>query len=144
MEQQEQLELEIAAMDTRRELLGIRAAELVAVIKAAESQIDTEIGTIVAQRSALTLDLPAVVLAVSEKLRSFPRLGGKVAVSVAGGACGGCTPSSKLGPSPRRSHSGSVCSTPPAFFMPPTPKRGDNSLPSYKSPPRYLPKPSES
>jgi predicted nucleic acid-binding Zn-ribbon protein len=27
---------------------------------------------------------------VYEKLRSFPRLGGKVAVSVAGGACGGC------------------------------------------------------
>jgi len=90
MEQQEQLDLEIAAMDTRRELLGIRAAELDAVIKAAESQIDTEIGTLVAQRSALTLDLPAVVLAVYEKLRSFPRLGGKVAVSVAGGACGGC------------------------------------------------------
>jgi uncharacterized protein len=90
MEQQEQLDGEIAAMDARQELLGIQAAELRAVIEAAESQIDTEIEHLVAQRSALTPQLPAPVLAVYEKLRSLPRLGGKVAVSVAGGACGGC------------------------------------------------------
>lgn len=88
MEQQEQLDGEIAAMDARRERLGIQAAELRAVIKAAESQIDAEIGYLVAQRSAL--HLPPAVLAVYEKLRSVPRLGGKVAVSVTGGACGGC------------------------------------------------------
>jgi len=90
MEQQEKLDGEIAGMDARRERLGIQAAELRAMIEAAESQIDTEIGQLVAQRSALTPHVPAAVLAVYEKLRSFPRLGGKVAVSVAGGACGGC------------------------------------------------------
>ena len=90
MEQQEQLDGEIAAMEARQELLRIQASELRAVIEAAESQIDTEIGHLVAQRSALAPQLPAAVLAVYEKLRSFPRLGGKVAVSVAGGACGGC------------------------------------------------------
>lgn len=90
MEQQEQLDGEIAAMDARRELLGTEAVELRAVIQAAESQIDTEIGHLVAQRSALTPHLPPAVFTVYEKLRSLPRLGGKVAVSVAGGACGGC------------------------------------------------------
>ena len=90
MEQQEKLDGEIAGMDARGELLGIRAAELRELIKAAESQMDTEIEHLIAQRSGLLPSLPAAVLAVYEKLRASPRLGGKVAVGVAGNACGGC------------------------------------------------------
>lgn len=90
MEHQETLDGEIAGMDARSELLGIRAAELRELIEAAESEIDAEIQDLVSQRSALIPSVPAAVLAVYEKLRSYPRLGGKVAVGVAGNACGGC------------------------------------------------------
>jgi len=90
MEQQERVDAEIVAMDAKSGMLEARAGKLRAVIAAEEAEIDEEIGGIVAQRPVLDPPVPAAVLTLYEKMRAFPRLGGLVAVSVAGGACAGC------------------------------------------------------
>jgi hypothetical protein len=90
MEQQERIEAELVAMEARRGLLETQAAELQAAIAAEEAKIDLEIEAVVAQKSQLEPPVPAPVLTQYEKMRAFPRLGGLVAVSAAGGACAGC------------------------------------------------------
>jgi len=90
LEQQEQVDAQITAMDARRGLLESEAGELHAVVAAEEARIDEEIAALVAQRSVLDPPVPATVFTLYEKMRGFPRLGGLVAVSAAGGTCAGC------------------------------------------------------
>ena len=90
MEQQERVDAEIVAMEARRGQLEAQAGELRQVIAAEEGKIDEEIAGIVAQRSVLDPPVPVAVLTLYEKMRGFPRLGGLVAVSTAGGTCAGC------------------------------------------------------
>jgi predicted nucleic acid-binding Zn-ribbon protein len=90
MEQAEQIEAEMAAMDMRRETLETQLAELRAALAAAESQIDAELARIAEQREAVVPRLSAPLLAVYEKLRAFPRLAGRVAVLLERGTCSGC------------------------------------------------------
>jgi len=90
MEQQERADAEIVAMEARSGQLEVQAGELRGVIAAAEAKIDEEIRGLVTQRSLLDPPVPAAVLTLYEKMRGFPRLGGLVAVSTAGGTCAGC------------------------------------------------------
>jgi predicted nucleic acid-binding Zn-ribbon protein len=77
-------------MEARRVQLDVQAGELRAVIAAEEAKIDEEIRGLVAQRLVLDPPVPGAVLTLYEKMRGFPRLGGLVAVSTAGGTCAGC------------------------------------------------------
>jgi len=90
MEQQERVDAEIVAMEARRGQLEVQAGELRAVIATEEAKIDEEIGGLIEQRSVLDPPVPVTVLTLYEKMRGFPRLGGLVAVSTAGGTCAGC------------------------------------------------------
>lgn len=90
MESQERVEAELAAIDARRDAAEREAVSLRAAIEAAEGRIDAELVRFAAERTALLPPIAAPVLTVYEKLRSWPRLHGKVAVSVSREACGGC------------------------------------------------------
>lgn len=90
MAQGEQLETDIAAMVVRRKTLETEMAALRVAVAAAESTIDAELAQIAEQRAAVVPRLRAELMTLYEKLRSFPKLAGRVAVPFERGACTGC------------------------------------------------------
>jgi predicted nucleic acid-binding Zn-ribbon protein len=90
LEQEERADGEATALDARRASLEEQAAGLRAALAEAEADIDAELGRLAAERPARVSRLSEVLLAAYEALRPHPRLAGRVAASIQGGACGGC------------------------------------------------------
>jgi len=90
MAQVEQLDADLAAMVARRETLEAEMSALRVALAAAESAIDAELAQIAEQRAAVVPRLRAELMTLYEKLRTFPKLAGRVAVPFERGACTGC------------------------------------------------------
>jgi predicted nucleic acid-binding Zn-ribbon protein len=100
LEQEEQLDREIAEMDARRAELEGRHRALTAAIAEAEAEIDAGLSALGAQRADVVAQLAEDLLAAYEKLRGVARLSGRAAVAIEAGTCGGCRlslPTSLLG-----------------------------------------------
>ncbi|HSJ99025.1 MAG TPA: C4-type zinc ribbon domain-containing protein, partial [Myxococcota bacterium] len=91
MEQEEQLDAEIAALDARAAAVAARSAELRTAIGAEEARTEAELAEIAVQRGELVPQVPAALLAEYEKLRAVPRLAGRAAARLQNGTCGGCS-----------------------------------------------------
>jgi predicted nucleic acid-binding Zn-ribbon protein len=87
---QEEAEHETARIDARHAEIDREEAALRAALAAEESRIDAELAALVASRGALVPRVAPAVLAVYEKLRSSPRLAGRVTAPLADRMCGGC------------------------------------------------------
>lgn len=91
MEQEEQLDAEIAELGARAAAIEVRSAELRRAIAAEEARTDAEIAVIAAERALVTPQIAPPLLAEYEKLRAVPRLGGRAAARLQGETCGGCS-----------------------------------------------------
>jgi len=91
MEQAEQLDAEIAALEARRGELEARGAELLAAIAAEEERTEAELAQLAKQREAVVPQVPPALLADYETLRALPRLAGRAAARLQNGTCSGCS-----------------------------------------------------
>jgi predicted nucleic acid-binding Zn-ribbon protein len=90
MEQQEQLDAEIATLDARRDALAQDVAGWQAALADAEAEIDADLARLGVQRSAVLPQIGETVLATYEKLRAMPRLKGRVVAKIESETCNGC------------------------------------------------------
>jgi predicted nucleic acid-binding Zn-ribbon protein len=90
MAQVEELDTELAAMAARRETLETEMSALRGALAAAEAKIDAELAQLAEKRATVVPKLPAELTTLYEKLRTFPKLAGRVAVLFDRGACTGC------------------------------------------------------
>ena len=90
MEQQEQLDAEIAALDARRDALAAEVAGWQATLAAAEAELDAELARLDGERSAVLPKVAAPAIAVYEKLRAMPRFKGRVIAQIEKETCNGC------------------------------------------------------
>jgi predicted nucleic acid-binding Zn-ribbon protein len=91
MEQAEQLDVEIAALEVRSAEVEARSAELRAAIDAEEARAGAELARLADERAALVPQVPGALLSEYETLRAAPRLGGRAAAQLQNGTCGGCS-----------------------------------------------------
>ena len=90
MEQQEQVDAEIAALDARRTALAAGVAGWQASLAAAEAEIDAELVRLDGERGAVLPRIAPPVIATYEKLRAMPRLKGRVVAQIEAETCNGC------------------------------------------------------
>lgn len=91
MEQEEQLDAEIAQLAARAAALEARSAELRDAIAAEEARTDAELAVLAAERALVAPRIPEPLLAEYETLRAVPRLAGRAAARLRGEICGGCS-----------------------------------------------------
>lgn len=91
MEQEEQLDAEIAELGARGAAIEARSTELRSAIAAEEARTDAEIAVLAAERALVAPQIPDALLAEYEKLRVVPRLAGRAAARLRGETCGGCS-----------------------------------------------------
>ncbi len=90
MEQQEQVDAELAALDARRAALASGVAGWQAALAAAEAEIDADLARLDGERSTVLARIAAPALATYEKLRAMPRLKGRVVAQIEAETCNGC------------------------------------------------------
>jgi predicted nucleic acid-binding Zn-ribbon protein len=90
LERADQLEQRVGALQTRRAELAAEDAALAAAIEGAESEISAELEGLSRERSRATEQIPPAMLPVYEKLRTLPRLEGRVTARLEGNGCGAC------------------------------------------------------
>ena len=90
LEEIEELEGVIAENRTARERSDAQAAEIREAIRKAEGEIDTELASLASERAPWLPQIPQAILDEYERLRSSPKLGGRVAAQLGDGRCDGC------------------------------------------------------
>jgi predicted nucleic acid-binding Zn-ribbon protein len=91
MEQEEQLDAEIAALEARSVAVETRIAELRAAVAAEEVRTEAELARIAEQRVEVVPQVSPALLSDYETLRAVPRLAGRAAARLQNGTCGGCS-----------------------------------------------------
>jgi predicted nucleic acid-binding Zn-ribbon protein len=90
MEQEEQVEGELARIAARRAEIERESESLRAVVSKAEGEVAAALEVIAGERAAAQGRMSSPVVAAYEKARRVPRLGGMVVAKLVGESCGGC------------------------------------------------------
>lgn len=90
MEEEEQLSEQCTALAARAVSLAAEVGKWQAALGAAEAEIDAELTRLARERAAVVAQIPAAAAATYEKLRSMPRLKGRVVARIEGETCNGC------------------------------------------------------
>jgi len=90
LEEIDAVEQEIEANRADRSASEAEAAKVASALAEAEARIEAELAEVAGRRARAIAGLPDAVVAEYERLRGRERLGGRAAVALVDGGCGGC------------------------------------------------------